>query len=493
METSPCEGNNGLLFANFNQDFGCFVCCVSGGRGFRIFNCDPLRERQSRIFSQSPPEAHPDHDFTEVEHVRGGEAVVGSAGPLSSAEATLEAVGNGKARIVKAEMLFRCNYVALVVAASTERGSSDVNRQQEGHKVVIWDDLKQMGVIQLEFNTEVRAVRLRRDRIVVVMKSLIKVYTFTAAPACLHVYDTAPNFKGLSSLSPSSNNSILAFPTSEEPSAPGTGQGSSRKIDKGGGTGSYTGGSVKLIDLAKPDNPSIVIAAHTTSLSCMTLNIQGTRLATASEKGTLIRIFDTLTGNLVNELRRGSQSATIYSINFSPDSSFVVASSSHGTIHVFSTEDSSKNKTSSLVTTATSMMGNLFGSSTGVSSSSSAQASVAPSIGSPNNPGAGTTSDKAEKSVPKFVPKYFTSEWSFSRIEVPGSTRCIVSFASGSSSPASTSAAHPLSPSSSSRKADFSILAVCSDGSYYKFVYDEKKEHFTRDVYQMFVENDSAK
>ena len=55
----------------------------------------------------------------------------------------------------------RCNYVALVVAASTERGSSDVNRQQEGHKVVIWDDLKQMGVIQLEFNTEVRAVRLR--------------------------------------------------------------------------------------------------------------------------------------------------------------------------------------------------------------------------------------------------------------------------------------------------------------------------------------------
>ena len=74
-------------------------------------------------------------------------------------------------------MLFRCNYVALVIAPTISPSAtlSTENASQIGHKVVIWDAHKQRGVIQLEFNAEVRAVRLRRDRIVVVSKNIIKV------------------------------------------------------------------------------------------------------------------------------------------------------------------------------------------------------------------------------------------------------------------------------------------------------------------------------
>jgi len=243
--------------------------------------------------------------------------------------------------------------------------------------------IKNRCIGELSFRSEVKAVKLRRDRVVVVLESKIYVYNFADLKLVDHI-ETTSNPKGLCALCPFASNTVLA--------SPGLQKGHVR---------------VELYDLKKTQ----VIVAHESGLACIALNFDGTRLATASETGTIVRIFDTQTGTNLQEVRRGIDKAEIYSLAFNNNSQWLACSSDKGTVHVYRMK----------------------------LAESGSEASE-----SKSNP-------KSSLSFfARVLPSYIGSEWSFAHFRVPAGLRCIVAFGSEANS----------------------VVVVCSDGSFYKAIFD---------------------
>lgn len=79
-----------------------------------------------------------------------------------------------------------------------------------------------------------------------------------------------------------------------------------------------------------------LINAHESAIAYMALTNDGSLLATASDKGTLIRIFQSSNGKFLQEVRRGKDQVEINHICFDKTRFLLAASSNKGTIHVWS-------------------------------------------------------------------------------------------------------------------------------------------------------------
>lgn len=193
-------------------------------------------------------------------------------------------------------MMGTTNYLALVGGGKSPKFAMN--------KAVIWDDLKGKVALEITALTAVRGVQLSRERIVVVLQNSVRVYSFAKPPDLLHVYETADNFFGLCCLS----DKQLVFP-------------------------GRTPGQVQIVELGT-GNVSI-IPAHSSPLRAIQLSPDGELLATASETGTLIRVYSTGNCAKIAELRRGIDPAMIFSLGFSPSGTLIACTSDKSTLHVF--------------------------------------------------------------------------------------------------------------------------------------------------------------
>ena len=87
------------------------------------------------------------------------------------------------------------------------------------------------------------------------------------------------------------------------------------------------------------DKVPIDIATNTSKLACVTMNKEGTLLATTDDWGRVIQIFEIATGKKLKEFQRGTTSAEISCLKFSDDSNLLLVSSGSETIHFFQVQD----------------------------------------------------------------------------------------------------------------------------------------------------------
>ena len=161
------------------------------------------------------------------------------------------------------------------------------------------------------------------NRLFVVCENKIFVFTFPTFEN-IDIIDTFQNPQGVIAISANTEETIIAYP------------------DKSKG---YV--RIKSYSSQKPDTS--LLNAHESQIACLSINYDGSLLVTASDKGTLLRLFKIDDGTLVQELRRGTENATIYSIAFDPQSKFLACTSDRGTIHIFTLANANKNIKEALI------------------------------------------------------------------------------------------------------------------------------------------------
>ncbi|SCV04947.1 LANO_0G14950g1_1 [Lachancea nothofagi CBS 11611] len=321
-----------INFLNFNQIGSCISMGTS--EGFEIFNCDPF----GKFYSDES----------------GGYGIV--------------------------EMLFSTSLLAVVGVGDQPAMSP--------RRLRIINTKRHSVICEVTFPSTIQAVKMNKARLIVLLQDQIYIYDISTM-RLLHTIETATNLRGLIAVSPSLENNYLAYPSPPKvikseikghattnnislssndvglnltQSRPGD---SSTEVGPRTTTGDLISGTNQSLEsenapiTSAPNHsnsknansimkngdvilfnmqtlqPTMVIEAHKGEIAALVLSRDGTLLATASEKGTILRVFSVETGSKVYQFRRGTYPTKIYSMCFSDDNQFLAASSSSKTVHIF--------------------------------------------------------------------------------------------------------------------------------------------------------------
>lgn len=198
------------------------------------------------------------------------------------------------------KMLYESNIVLFV--GRTDRGLYPNN------KLIIWDDSRKAVLGEISYNSQIHNISVTKQHIVVLLEKKIYIYNFETL-FLIKSIDINNKYNKLISIGLEGSNFLI-----------------------------YPGDTVGTINITKLEEDYLeTIHAHNNNIENLYMSNNGKYIVTASEKGTLIRIFDLLTRQKINELRRGCDPVKIVDIRMNHDNSILLVSSTKGTIHLYNT------------------------------------------------------------------------------------------------------------------------------------------------------------
>lgn len=298
----------------FNQDYTCFF--VGTNRGFRVYNSDTFYLRLDR-----------------------------KVGPV---------------RIM--DLLYRSNILFYVL------DSSDISRRH----LHVWDDSIAKDVAVLTFASPILHIRSLRSLVTIILEKRMFIYDLSTVKVVTALdLPVLPSLKQLISLASrklpvktidnKNQEKNIEEKTNQEKNiqeqdqehiviSPDTTAGyirlhffkssvKGKEIDK-----TSTTDELQLIKHSS-------IAAHNNELMATSLSVDGNLVATTSEKGTVIRVFNTNNNELQYVFRRGTESAKILTLQFTLTLNknsglpYLFVGADRGTLHLYHLTDEVKEKT----------------------------------------------------------------------------------------------------------------------------------------------------
>ena len=194
------------------------------------------------------------------------------------------------------------------------------------NKLIIWDDKKRKEVYDIRFNSFILNCFIKNKYIFIICFDTLNIVSKENLKI-LERISTIENPKGIGAISSATDKYILCWPDLAK-------------------------GKIAIKDFCELKNNSIAISthnsinnsifgkkltfkAHTSNINIISLSKNGNILATSSEKGSAIRIFDTVTGKMMKEIKTCIGGYKIYTFNFSFNDKFLGVTSDHGSADIF--------------------------------------------------------------------------------------------------------------------------------------------------------------